>query len=65
MHWHPRKGAYLDAPEGYSLFQHAALLETLLAPYPAVRIVLSTSWVRVFSYSRAAKRLTPALRARV
>lgn len=65
VHWHPRKGTYLDAPEGYSLFQHAALLETLLAPYPAVRIVLSTSWVRVFSYSRAAKRLTPALRARV
>ena len=65
VRWHPRQGAYLDAPDGYALFQHAVLLETLLAPYPSLRIVLSTSWVRVFGYSRAAKRLTPQLRARV
>lgn len=31
--WHPKRGAYLHAPEGHSLFQHAPLLEELLAPY--------------------------------
>lgn len=63
--WHPRLGAYLSAPEGYTLFQHALLLEQLLEPYPEVRIVLSTSWVRRYGCARAAKNLRPSLRARV
>ena len=63
--WHPRLGAYLSAPEGYTLFQHALLLEQLLEPYPEVRIVLSTSWVRRYGCSRTAKNLRPSLRARV
>lgn len=62
---HPRRGIYLDAPPEFTLFQHAALLETLLEPYPAIRIVLSTSWVRVLGYSRSVKRLPPGLRERV
>ena len=62
---HPRHGIYLAAPREFTLFQHAALLEALLQPYPDVRIVLSTSWVRVLSYSRAVKRLPPGLRERV
>jgi hypothetical protein len=62
---HPRRGIYLDAPPEFTLFQHAELLETLLAPYPDVRIVLSTSWVRVLGYSRTVKRLTPSLQERV
>ena len=61
----PRGRIYLSAPEGYSLFQHVGLLEDLLAPYPRVRIVLSTSWVRVLRFSRALKRLPPSLQARV
>ena len=41
-------------------FQHCK------APYPQVRIVLSTSWVRVFgSVRKVAHRLPEALRARV
>lgn len=63
--WHPRIGAYLSAPDGYVLFQHAELLENLLSPYPCVQIVLSTSWVRRYGVTKAAKNLRPALRQRV
>jgi len=48
-----------------SLFEHAPVLERLLEPYPAVRIVLSTSWVRVLGYDEAKRYLPPALSARV
>jgi hypothetical protein len=63
--WHPRKGAYLVAPSRYALFQHAPLLEQMLAPYPTVQVVLSTSWVLQYGCSASAKRLPPALQARV
>lgn len=63
--WHPRKGAYLVAPERYKLFQHAELLAQMLSPYPEVQIVLSTSWVRRYGMSTTAKRLPAALRSRV
>lgn len=62
--WHPRRGAYIHTP-GYRLFEHMHLLEEALAPFPQVRIVLSTSWVRVRRYSRAVERLSPVLRERV
>jgi hypothetical protein len=63
--WHPRIGAYLSAPDGYVLFQHSELLEQILAPYPQVHIVLSTTWVRRYGCTKAAKNLLPALRSRV
>lgn len=63
--WHPKRGAYLHAPEGHSMFQHAPLLEEMLAPYPTVRIVLSTSWVLRYRCAGAAKRLPLGLRSRV
>ena len=63
--WHPRRGAYLVAPAGYRLFQHASLLDEMLQPHPAIQIVLSTSWVRQYGCSGAAKRLPPGLRSRV
>ncbi|MGX5652719.1 HAD domain-containing protein [Hydrogenophaga borbori] len=62
--WDPRRGAYAGPP-GFQLFEHAELLEKLLAPYPAVRIVLSTSWVRTYGCSGSAKRLPFGLRDRV
>lgn len=62
--WHPRRGVFAGPP-GFELFEHAALLDELLRPYPAVRIVLSTSWVREVGYSRSVKRLPPGLQARV
>lgn len=61
---HPRRGIYAGPP-GFELFEHAPLLERLLEPFPAVRIVLSTSWVRVLGYSRALARLPPELQKRV
>jgi hypothetical protein len=61
--WHPRRGVYAGPP-GFVLFEHALLLEELLEPFPKVRIVLSTSWVRVFSFSRALERLPQGLRQR-
>ena len=63
--WHSLIGPYLSAPDGYVLFQHARLLEQLLEPYPAVSIVLSTSWVRRYGATKAAKNLQPSLRYRV
>ena len=63
--WHLRKGPHLRAPPHYTLFQHADLLTTLLEPYPDVKIVLSTSWVRSYGCAGTAKRLPIALRQRV
>lgn len=63
--YHPRRGAYLCAPPEYALFQHAALLQRVLVPYPDVQIVLSTSWVRQYGVTGSAKRLPQGLRQRV
>lgn len=67
--WSPKKGPYLSPwlkPEdGYSLFQHISLLEEVLDPYPDLKIVLSTSWVRSYGCEGAAKRLSQSLKSRV
>lgn len=64
VHYHPRRGAYMF-PAGYRLFEHAALLESLLEPYPDLKIVLSTSWVRQYGCYGAAQRLPASLKNRV
>lgn len=56
---------FLVAPERYRLLQHADLLVELLAPFPEVQIVLSTSWAVHYGVTEAAKRLPPKLQARV
>lgn len=48
-----------------SLFEWAPILVELLAPYPEIRIVLSTSWVRVLGYDEALGWLPEDLRVRV
>lgn len=63
--WHPKRGAYLCAPSRYVLFQHAELLAQLLEPYPEVKIVLSTSWIRRYGVTGTAKRLPLNLQVRV
>jgi len=64
--WNPKRGPYIAAVfPGHVLFQHASLLETLLDPYPQIRIVLSTSWVRRYGCTGAAKWLPQSLRERV
>lgn len=62
--WHPKRGAFA-APPGFPLFEHAELLAKLLEPYPSVRIVLSTAWVRRYGCYRTTKLLPVDLRERV
>jgi len=47
------------------LFEHAPVLVEQLAPYPDLRIVLSTSWIRIKSYSWVCRHLPNGLRERV
>lgn len=61
-----RPQVYINGrPASRPLFEHLPLLEALLEPFPAVRIILSTSWVREFGYEFALEQLTLGLRARV
>jgi hypothetical protein len=57
----PRRGPFVSSPEGHTIFEHAELLAGLLDPYPHVRIVLSTGWVKRYRYSGAQRRLPPRL----
>ena len=62
-----RRGIYLDikaAPERM-LFEWAGHLEQALEPYPDVKLVLSTSWVRVLGFSKARSLLPVSLAQRV
>jgi hypothetical protein len=63
--WNHKRGAYLIAPPGYALFQHADLLVQLLKAYPTVQIVLSTAWVLRYGVKDTAKRLPIELQQRV
>jgi hypothetical protein len=60
----PDRGMYLDTP-GRVLFEWMPILDELLAPYPELRVVLSTSWVRAKGLPFATSRLSPSLRSRV
>lgn len=62
--WVHGEGIQMREP-GHVLFEWESILVELLEPYPFVKIVLSTSWVRVKNFSYARGRLTPALRNRV
>jgi hypothetical protein len=64
---HPTRGIYIpqDLAPGRTLFEWASFLEGALAPYPDVKVVLSTSWVRVLRFKRALEYLPDGLRSRV
>lgn len=51
--------------DGFSLFEWSPLLLEALVPHSDVRIVLSTSWVRVIGYDKARKCLPRELQERV
>lgn len=51
--------------DGMNLFEWAPLLIEQLEPYPGIRIVLSTSWVRVLGFNEARGWLPEALQRRV
>jgi len=63
VYWYRKRGIVLRADHG--LFAAAGILESILAPYPKLQLILSTTWVRVLSYHTAAKRLPPGLQPRL
>ena len=65
VYWSPKRGIYLANAPGRILFEWMPILEQLLAPYPDVRIVLSTSWVRARSFNFAKQQLNLPLQERV
>lgn len=65
VRWSEERGLVLDAPARYRLFQHVELLEKLLAPWPAVRLVLSTSWAQRLGLKEAVRHLPEGLQQRV
>ena len=64
--WHPRKGIHMSPYEaaGHSLFEWISVLESVLEPYPAVALVLSSTWCIRPGYSATRKRLPASLSAR-
>ncbi len=64
VYWSPHEGIHLRAP-GRTLFEWLPIFEELLAPYPDVKIVLSTSWVRARSLEFAKAQLSPTLQVKV
>lgn len=46
------------------LFMWMPVLERILADFPDVQIVLSTSWARGFGFSKARRKLSPLLQER-
>lgn len=51
--------------DGFCLFEWAPILEAILAPYPSLKVVLSTSWARGLGVGEARSWLTEGLRKRV
>ncbi|AYM96406.1 hypothetical protein EAG14_10360 [Acidovorax sp. 1608163] len=64
--WHPSKGIFMSPYEaaGHALFEWVPILEAALEPYPAVALVLSSTWCIRPGYSATLKRLPAALRTR-
>ena len=54
----------LRAP-GHELFENLPVFEAAIAPYPDLKIVLSTSWVQTFGFEQTCAFLTDALRPRI
>ncbi|CAN5347277.1 HAD domain-containing protein [soil metagenome] len=50
---------------GRSFFEWMPILEDLLAPYPDLKIVLSTTWVRELGFNEAKHELSASLQDRV
>jgi len=54
----------LRAP-GHELFESMPVFEAAIAPYPRVKVVLSTSWVQALGFEQARGFLSESLRSRV
>jgi hypothetical protein len=61
-----KRGIISSDPTHIKLFEYADVLAAILAPYPSVELVLSTSWLKVLGFNRARSALpVPELRAKV
>lgn len=58
------RGMYLKAP-GHTFFEWQPILQDLLAPYPDLKIVLTTTWVREMGFDKAKHQLSAPLSERV
>lgn len=59
-----QRGMYITTPDR-TFFEWMPILESLLAPHPDVKIVLSTSWVRSLGFDKTKSELSEDLQARV
>jgi hypothetical protein len=59
-----RQGIHIRHAPGRTLFENAQILVDELDPFPNVKLVLSTSWVRHLGYDGARRRLPEELGAR-
>lgn len=64
VYFHPRRGVRITTP-GRTLFEWMSVLDALMAPHPDVKIILSTSWVRIRNFNFAKKQLSARLQAQV
>ena len=64
--WHPRKGIYMSPYQaaGNTLFEWLPHLEEVLAPFPAVALVLSSTWCIRPGYNKTLTLLPDSLRTR-
>ena len=64
--FHPKRGIYMSPAEApaRTLFEWVPILVDILAPYPSVRLVLSSSWCVRPGYGKTLKRLPLELRTR-
>ena len=58
------RGMYIATPQR-EFFEWMPIFEELLAPYPDVKIVLTTTWIRELGFDQAKQELSPSLRERV
>ena len=65
--WHARRGIYMspaEAAAGRTLFEWLPILENALAPFPHVKLVLSSTWCIWPGYGHTLKRFPQELRQR-
>lgn len=58
------RGMYIATPQR-QFFEWMPIFEELLAPYPDLKIVLSTTWIRELGFDQAKQELSLPLRERV
>jgi hypothetical protein len=58
------KGMYIKTP-GRTFFEWMPILDGLLGPYPDLKVVLSTTWVRELGFNEAKHELSASLQERV